>query len=70
MIAFTGELSELPAVLTREEVQAVLRCGKRQTLELLASGRLRGAVQIGPRWRVPRTSLLDFLGQPGGRGEE
>jgi excisionase family DNA binding protein len=58
-----SELSTLPAVLTPSEVQRVLRIGRRQTYSLLDSKKL-DSVRVGRSIRIPKSSLLAYLGEP------
>jgi excisionase family DNA binding protein len=58
-----SELSTLPAVLTPSDVQRVLRIGRRQTYSLLDSKKL-ASVRVGKSIRIPKSSLLAYLGEP------
>lgn len=62
------DLASLPALLTAEEVGAVLRLHPTTVKLLLRQGELPGR-KIGGQWRVLRSDLLaylaaDFTGQP------
>lgn len=56
-------LSELPLVLTVQQVQEVLDICKTTAYELVHTGAIE-SVQIGRTFRVTRTALAKFLGLP------
>ena len=56
----TSALAPLPEVLTAREAAAILRVGRNQLYQAVASGQL-GAVRIGRSIRIPKQALLDLL---------
>lgn len=50
-------------VLTPDEVAKLLRVSKRTVERLCQSGKLR-AIRVGRLWRIPRSSLEEFLRGP------
>ena len=54
-------LADLPDVLTPAETAHVLRLGRNTTYELIRSGKLRH-VKVGRRLLVPKSAVLQFLG--------
>lgn len=38
-----------------------LRLGKNKILELLAEGEIDGAFKIGRTWRIPKTSIINYI---------
>jgi excisionase family DNA binding protein len=55
------ELLDLPATLTVEEAARLLRIGRNQAYQAVASGELP-AKRIGRRWVIPTVRLLRLLG--------
>lgn len=53
-------LEEYPDILTVEEACEVLRVGYNAMYELLNSGKVK-AYRNGRVWRIPKTSLLEFV---------
>lgn len=53
-------LSDLPAVLTAEEVAKVLRIPKSSVYDLAARGKLP-CVKLGRTWRMSKVALVAFL---------
>jgi excisionase family DNA binding protein len=65
-------LGRLPEVLTVREAAAILRVGRNQLYQAVASGQLP-AVRIGRSIRIPTQALLDLLGHqspPGAGGND
>jgi excisionase family DNA binding protein len=56
--------SDLPLVLTSEQVAAVLQLKRRTVANMLGRGELQG-VRVGKSWRVSRTALMQFVGEDG-----
>ena len=55
----------LPAVLTAEQLAAWLQLPTPAAArELLRQGRVRGAVRVGHRWRIPRAAVLGLFDNP------
>jgi len=52
--------SDLPLVLTSEQVAAVLQLKRRTVANMLNRGELRG-VKVGKGWRVSRAALMQFM---------
>lgn len=52
--------SDLPLVLTSEQVAAVLQLKRRTVTNMLDRGELQG-VKIGREWRVSRAALMQFV---------
>jgi excisionase family DNA binding protein len=61
-------LVDLPPTLTVEEAARLLRIGRTQAYEAVASGELP-AMRIGRRWVVPTMRLLRLLGVGDGGSE-
>ncbi len=57
-----ADATEHPAVLTAEEVAAILRISRWQTYELAKSGRLP-SLRLGRSLRFPRRGVLELLGE-------
>jgi excisionase family DNA binding protein len=53
-------LEDYPDILTVEEACEVLRVGYNAMYELLNSGKVK-AYRNGRVWRIPKTSLLEFI---------
>lgn len=53
-------LEEYPDILTVEEACEVLRVGYNAMYELLNSGKVK-AYRNGRVWRIPKTSLVEFI---------
>lgn len=56
-----GERSELPAILTVDEVASLLRLNRKTVYEALARGEIPGARRIGRTYRIARSALLGWL---------
>jgi excisionase family DNA binding protein len=56
--------SDLPLVLTSEQVAAVLQLKRRTVTNMLNRGELQG-VRVGKGWRVSRAALIQFVGDDG-----
>ena len=54
---------QLPLVLRVAELMPVLKIGRNAAYELIRSGQLK-ALRIGNSYRIPRSELLRFLGEP------
>jgi excisionase family DNA binding protein len=59
-------LEEYPDILTVEEACEVLRVGYNAMYELLNSGKVK-AYRNGRVWRIPKTSLVEFIRNSIGR---
>lgn len=57
------DLASLPALLTADEVAAVLRLHPTTIKLLMRDGKLPGK-KIGGQWRLLKTDLLAYLGAP------
>jgi excisionase family DNA binding protein len=53
-------LEDYPVILTVEEACEVLRVGYNAMYELLNSGKVK-AYRNGRVWRIPKTSLVEFI---------
>ena len=53
-------LEDYPDILTVEEACEVLRVGYNAMYELLNSGKVK-AYRNGRVWRIPKTSLVEFI---------
>lgn len=51
---------KIPPVMTFAQCQNILHVGKNTLLELLHTGKLQG-FKIGPRWRITREDLEEFI---------
>ena len=56
-------------VFTPEECAEVLKLTKRQVMDLLRSGELKG-VKAGRHWRIPEEAVDAYLGIEGGESHE
>ena len=52
--------SELPLVLSIDNLTEILNIGRNSAYELVRSGRIR-SVRIGKQIRIPREAVLQFL---------
>lgn len=59
-------LRDAPDVMTVAELAAVLRCGRNQAYQLVASGTVRSA-KVGRAIRVPKSAVERFLAEGGER---
>ncbi len=55
-------LTDLPAVLSAEDIAAALHVKPQRARQHLAAGAFPGAVKIGKRWLLPRERFLEALG--------
>jgi excisionase family DNA binding protein len=53
--------TDLPPVLTVDELAALLRLDRKSIYEALARGQIPGARRIGRRYRIGRDAVLDWL---------
>lgn len=56
--------TELPLILTPDEVSALLKLGRSATYEALRTGSIP-AVRVGKLWRIGRDALLNWLNSGG-----
>lgn len=61
MHTITIKENEIPAVLTPQDVAAILVVGINTAYRLLRSGKIQ-SVRVGRQYRVPRNALMQFLG--------
>ena len=54
---------QLPMVLRVDELMPVLKIGRNAAYALVRSGQIK-ALRIGNSYRIPRSELLLFLGEP------
>lgn len=59
--------TELPLILTPDDVSAFLKLGRSATYEALRTGCIP-AVRVGKLWRISRDALLNWLNS-GGLGQ-
>lgn len=52
---------DLPDLLNVHEARQALRLGKNKILELLAEGEIEGAFKIGRTWRIPKSSIINYI---------
>lgn len=52
---------DLPDLLNVNEARLALRLGKNKILELLAEGEIEGAFKIGRTWRIPKSSIINYI---------
>jgi excisionase family DNA binding protein len=57
-----AQWSDLPLVLTSDQVAAVLQLTRRTITTMLDRGDLRG-IKVGKEWRVSRAELMQFVGE-------
>ena len=71
MIAATpAELRGLPVTLSVPEAGRMIGLGREAAYRAAKDGQLPGALQIGKRWRVVTSRLIEFLGvSPPDNGE-
>lgn len=62
-----GEGADLPAVLTPDDLAALLRVRKRAVLDAIQRGELPGVRRVGRRIRADRDTVLQWLAD--GRGQ-
>ena len=62
-----GDGTELPAVLTPDDLAALLRVRKRAVLDAIQRGELPGVRRVGRRIRADRDTVLQWLAD--GRGQ-
>ena len=55
--------SNLPDLLTVSQARSALQIGKNKMLELLAEGQIEGAFKLGRTWRIPKTSIVQYIYQ-------
>lgn len=55
--------SNLPDLLTVSQARSALQIGKNKMLELLADGQIEGAFKLGRTWRIPKTSIVQYIYQ-------
>ncbi len=51
----------LPDLLTLNEARHALQIGKNKMLELLWNGQIEDAFKIGNCWRIPKSSLINYI---------
>ena len=56
------DYTNLPLILTVEQLAEVLRVGRNTAYDLVRSGQIR-SVRVGRQIRIPRDALIDFLSQ-------
>lgn len=57
----TQALRELPLVLSVDELASLLNIGRNTAYNLVRSGQIH-SIRIGHQIRIPRNSLLQFIG--------
>lgn len=55
------KISDLPLVLSIDDLAKVLGIGKNTAYDLVRSGRMK-SIRIGHQIRITKSALLDFLG--------
>ena len=55
--------NNLPDLLTVSQARSALQIGKNKMLELLADGQIEGAFKLGRTWRIPKTSIVQYIYQ-------
>lgn len=60
MSNYTPTTSDLPLVLSVNNLTEILSIGRNSAYELVRSGRIR-SVRIGKQIRIPREAVLQFL---------
>jgi excisionase family DNA binding protein len=58
-----GQARELPAMLSVDDVGALLACSARHVYRLADMGRMPGPVKLGALVRWSRTAILDWIAQ-------
>lgn len=56
------DYTNLPLILTVEQLAEVLSIGRNTAYDLVRSGQIR-SVRVGRQIRIPRDALIDFLSQ-------
>ncbi len=56
--------TDLPLILTPDDVSALLKMGRSTTYEALRAGRIP-AVRVGKLWRIGRDAFLNWLNSGG-----
>lgn len=54
---------QLPLVLRVDDLMPVLKIGRNAAYALVRSGQIK-AIRVGNSYRIPRSELLRFLGEP------
>ena len=54
---------QLPLVLRVNDLMPVLKVGRNAAYALVRSGQIK-AIRVGNSYRIPRSELLRFLGEP------
>lgn len=56
------DYTNLPLILSVDQLAEVLRVGRNTAYDLVRSGQIR-SVRVGRQIRIPRDALIDFLSQ-------
>ena len=54
---------QLPLVLRVDDLMPVLKIGRNAAYALVRSGQIK-AIRVGNSYRIPRSEVLRFLGEP------
>ena len=53
---------DYPDIMSIDDLKSALRIGRTKAYELVGSGEIR-SIKVGKSIRIPKTSLLDYIGE-------